>query len=187
MRSSSKKLIFAPALIFVAASMNTLAQSTLSHVHGNADLNVVLIERQLQIEFVSPAVNLLGFEHPPVTDEESTVLNDAITQLQQSGWLIGDISATCQISVETFEAPTFDEQGHGHDEEHEHDSEPDADAHSDFRVQYLYNCQTAPPTTLQILAFDHFRGIETLTVQWIADQRQGYAKLNRGSPVLILD
>lgn len=185
MRSTSKKIVFVFALLFVAASANTLAQNTASHVHGNADLNVVLIERQLQIEFVSPAVNLLGFEHPPVTEEESIVLKDAITQLQQSGWLIGDISATCQISVQTFEAPIFNE--HGHDEEHEHDSEHDSDAHSDFRVQYLYNCQTAPPTALQILAFDHYSGIETLTVQWIADQKQGYAKLNRESPVLILD
>ena len=165
-------------LIMIAGSSNTKAQSAVSHVHGNAELNVVLMGQKIQVEFVSPAANLLGFERLPITDEESTVVNNTIKQLQHGGWLIEGFPETCQLSTEAFEAPAYTE--------HE-SSEHDAEAHSNFRGTYLYDCDMPPRTQLKILAFDHYTGIETLTVQWIADQKQGYTQLDRGNPVLDLE
>ena len=196
MSSSRNNLICALLLISIAGSSRTLAQSADSHVHGNAELNVVLMGQQLQVEFVSPAINLLGFERPPNTDEETATLNNTIEQLQRGGWLIEAFPTTCQLSTEEFEAPVYDEhESSEHDHEHEsseHDhehesSEHDAEAHSNFRVTYLYDCDSAPRKQLKMLAFDHYSGIETLTVQWIADQNQGYARLNKDNPVLDLE
>ena len=196
MSSSRNNLICALLLILIAGSSRTLAQSADSHVHGNAELNVVLMGQQLQVEFVSPAINLLGFERPPNTDEETATLNNTIEQLQRGGWLIEAFPTTCQLSTEEFEAPVYDEhESNEHDHEHEsseHDhehesSEHDAEAHSNFRVTYLYDCDSAPRKQLKMLAFDHYSGIETLTVQWIADQKQGYARLNKDNPVLDLE
>ena len=194
MSSSRNNLICAFLLILIAGSSRTLAQSADSHVHGNAELNVVLMGQQLQVEFVSPAINLLGFERPPNTDEETATLNNTIEQLQRGGWLIEAVPTTCQLSTEEFEAPVYDEHENSeHDHEssehdHEHESsEHDAEPHSNFRVTYLYDCDSAPRKQLKMLAFDHYSGIETLTVQWIADQKQGYARLNKDSPVLDLE
>ena len=196
MSSSRNNLICALLLISIAGSSRTLAQSADSHVHGNAELNVVLMGQQLQVEFVSPAINLLGFERPPNTDEETATLNNTIEQLQRGGWLIEAFPTTCQLSTEEFEAPVYDEhESSEHDHEHEsseHDhehesSEHHAEAHSNFRVTYLYDCDSAPRKQLKMLAFDHYSGIETLTVQWIADQKQGYARLNKDNPVLDLE
>ena len=196
MRYSRKNLTYASLLLFVVGSSNANAQSADSHVHGNAELNVVLMGQQLQVEFVSPAINLIGFERPPNTDEETVTLNNTIEQLQRGGWLIEAISTACQLSTEEFEAPVYDEHDsseHDHEHEssehdHEHEtSEHNAEAHSNFRVTYLYDCDSAPRKQLKMLAFDHYSGIETLTVQWIADQKQGYARLNRDNPVLNLE
>ena len=205
MSSSRNNLICALLLISIAGSSRTLAQSADSHVHGNAELNVVLMGQQLQVEFVSPAINLLGFERPPNTDEETATLNNTIEQLQRGGWLIEAFPTTCQLSTEEFEAPVYDEhessehdhehESSEHDHEHEsseHDHEHEssdhhAEAHSNFRVTYLYDCDSAPRKQLKMLAFDHYSGIETLTVQWIADQNQGYARLNKDNPVLDLE
>ena len=194
MRHSRKNLPYASLLLFVVGSSNANAQSADSHVHGNAELNVVLMGQQLQVEFVSPAINLIGFERPPNTDEETTTLNNTIEQLQRGGWLIEAFPTTCQLSTEEFEAPVYDEhESSEHDHEssehdHEHESsEHDAEPHSNFRVTYLYDCDSAPRKQLEVLAFDHYSGIETLTVQWIADQKQGYARLNRDNPVLNLE
>ena len=196
MSSSRNNLICAFLLILIAGSSRTLAQSTDSHVHGNAELNVVLMGQQLQVEFVSPAINLIGFERPPNTDEETATLNNTIEQLQRGGWLIEAFPTTCQLSTEEFEAPVYDEhESSEHDHEHEsseHDHEHEssdhhAEAHSNFRVTYLYDCDSAPGKQLKMLAFDHYSGIETLTVQWIADQKQGYARLNKDNPVLDLE
>ena len=93
------------------------------------------MEKQLQVEFVSPAANLLGFERPPIADEESATMNNTIQQLQHGGWLIEGILETCQLSTEEFEAPAKAI----HDHEHE-SSEHDAEAHSNFLVTYLYDC-----------------------------------------------
>ena len=196
MSSSRNNLICALMLILIAGSSRALAQGADSHVHGNAELNVVLMGQQLQVEFVSPAINLLGFERPPNTDEETATLNNTIEQLQRGGWLIEAFPTTCQLSTEEFEAPVYDEhESSEHDHEHEsseHDhehetSEHNAEAHSNFRVTYLYDCDSAPRKQLKMLAFDHYSGIETLTVQWIADQKQGYARLNKDNPVLDLE
>ena len=196
MSYSRNNFICALLLILIAGSSRTLAQSADSHVHGNAELNVVLMGQQLQVEFVSPAINLLGFERPPNTDEETATLNNTIEQLQRGGWLIEAISTACQLSTEEFEAPVYHEhESSEHDHEHEsseHDHEHEssdhhAEAHSNFRVTYLYDCDSAPRKQLKMLAFDHYSGIQTLTVQWIADQKQGYARLNRDNPVLNLE
>ena len=196
MSSSRNNLICALLLILIAGSSRALAQSADSHVHGNAELNVVLMGQQLQVEFVSPAINLIGFERPPNTDEETATLNNTIEQLQRGGWLIEAFPTTCQLSTEEFEAPVYDEhESSEHDHEHEsseHDHEHEssdhhAEAHSNFRVTYLYDCDSVPRKQLKMLAFDHYSGIETLTVQWIADQKQGYARLNKDNPVLDLE
>ena len=187
MSASRPNLICTFLLILIAGNSTAIAQSPVSHVHGNAELNVVLMEKQLQVEFVSPAINLLGFERPPITDVESATMNNTIKQLQHGGWLIEGVPSTCQLSTEEFEAPFFEErESNKHDHEHE-SSEHDAEAHSNFRVRYLYDCDAALKKQLRILAFDHYNGIETLTVQWITNQMQGYTQLSRDNPVLYLE
>ena len=187
MSASRPNLICTFLLILIAGNSTAIAQSPVSHVHGNAELNVVLMEKQLQVEFVSPAINLLGFERPPITDVESATMNNTIKQLQHGGWLIEGVPSTCQLSTEEFEAPFFEErESNNHDHEHE-SSKHEAEAHSNFRVRYLYDCDAALKKQLRILAFDHYNGIETLTVQWITNQMQGYTQLSRDNPVLYLE
>lgn len=187
MSASRPNLICTFLLILIAGNSTAIAQSPVSHVHGNAELNVVLMEKQLQVEFVSPAINLLGFERPPITDVESATMNNTIKQLQHGGWLIEGVPSTCQLSTEEFEAPFFEErESNKHDHEHE-SSKHEAEAHSNFRVRYLYDCDAALKKQLRILAFDHYNGIETLTVQWITNQMQGYTQLSRDNPVLYLE
>lgn len=187
MSASRPNLICTFLLILIAGNSTAIAQSPVSHVHGNAELNVVLMEKQLQVEFVSPAINLLGFERPPITDVESATMNNTIKQLQHGGWLIEGVPSTCQLSTEEFEAPFFEErESNKHDHEHE-SSKHEAEAHSNFRVRYLYDCDAALKKQLRILAFDHYNGIETLTVQWITNQMQGYTQLSRDNPMLYLE
>ena len=196
MSASRTNLTCTFLLILVAGNSTTIAQSAGSHVHGNAELNVVLMEQQLQVEFVSPAINLLGFERPPINDVESATMNNTVKQLQHGGWLIEGLPSACQLSTEEFEAPFYEEREsnkHDHEDEsskhdHEHESSKhEAEAHSHFRVRYLYDCDAALKKQLRILAFDHYSGIETLTVQWITNQMQGYTQLSRDNPVLYLE
>ena len=49
-----------------------------SHVHGEVILNIVLEEDRLDVEMISPAMNITGFEHAPSTEQERATLSEAI-------------------------------------------------------------------------------------------------------------
>jgi hypothetical protein len=42
-----------------------------THEHGLTQMNLALDEQNLHIEVISPAANIVGFEHQPQTPEES--------------------------------------------------------------------------------------------------------------------
>ena len=158
-----------------------IAQETGSHVHGLTELNIVVVNRDLQIEFVSPAINLLGFERESTSPEETELLNEVVSKLQTAEWLLGNTLDSCQMSIPVFEAPSFGRhEGHEEHEGHEHEFE----THADFRVQYLFSCLSAPPAEITITAFDHFNGIEEISARWIVGRQQGLSQLTRGDTVI---
>ena len=164
-----------------------IAQETGSHVHGLTELNIVVVNRDLQIEFVSPAINLLGFERESTSPEETELLNEVVSKLQTAEWLLGNTLDSCQMSTPVFEAPSFG--GHEEHEDHEdHEGHEDEfETHADFRVQYLFNCLSAPPAEIVVTAFDHFNGIEEISARWIVGRQQGLSQLTRGNTLLSLD
>ena len=167
---------------------SVLAQELGSHVHGLTELNVVIANQNVQIEFISPAINLLGFERASNSPEESKLFNEVLEDLQAAEWLLGDQLKDCQMSTPVFEAPEFasHEMSEGHEEhEHEHEEhEHEASDHADFRVQYLFDCQSAPPSDLNVTAFDRFMGIEEISVRWIVGRQQGVSNLTKNNAKL---
>ena len=180
---------FVPLFAFFMLRTGSLviAQETGSHVHGLTELNIVVVSRDLQIEFVSPAMNLLGFERQSTSPEETELLNEVVSKLQTAEWLVGNTLDNCQMSTPVFEAPSFggheEHEGHEGDEGHEDEFE----THADFRVQYLFNCLSAPPAEIVVTAFDHFNGIEEISARWIVGRQQGLSQLTRGNTLLSLD
>ncbi len=177
------------------AGTSAAAQGLDSHVHGNAELNVVIAGQQLQFEFISPALNLLGFERAPNSAAEAALLDSVVADLKSSEWLVGDALVDCQMSSVAFETPEFaeshapdgDAQKHDEDGHDEHAQGTGGDAHANFSVQYLFDCPAPPARDISITAFSHFGGIEEITVQWISETRQGLARLTASNTVLALE
>ena len=100
----------------VVASLLMLTSATAAqqaaHVHGIATLNLAMEGGELEIEFVSPAGNIVGFEHEAVTEAERRAIRDAIEQLRK-GHELFDLppAASCSLRVA--------EVAHGHEEEHD--------------------------------------------------------------------
>jgi len=165
-------------------------------VHGLTELNVVIVNQNVQVEFISPAINLLGFERASSSPEESQLFNEVIEDLRAAEWLLGDQLEDCQMSTPVFEAPEFGshEMSEGHEEhEHEHDEhehedhEHETGDHADFRVQYLFDCRSAPPSNFTVTAFDRFVGIEEISVRWIVGRQQGVSNLTPSNATLSFD
>tara|TARA_B100000519_G_scaffold52614_1_gene43257 strand:+ start:432 stop:1073 length:642 start_codon:yes stop_codon:yes gene_type:complete len=197
----NKRLISASSVFFLLSTPQlekpAIAQDLGSHVHGLTELNLVIADQDIQIEFISPAINLLGFERASSSPEESQLFNEVVSELQTAEWLIGERLEHCQLSIPVFESPDF--EGHGSHEEHEdhehhehedhehEDHEHEATAHADFRVQYLFDCEATPPTELIITAFDRFDGIEEISARWIVGREQGISSLTSSSPALTFE
>lgn len=101
----------------------TAAQQS-AHVHGIATLNLAMEGDELEIEFVSPAGNIVGFEHEAVTAAERRAIRDAIEQLRKGNELFDlPLAASCSLHVAAVEHGHGEEEkredGHGQDAEHD--------------------------------------------------------------------
>ena len=197
MTPANKRLLAASGILLGLTAMplqkSVIAQELGSHVHGLTELNLVITNQNVQIEFISPAINLLGFERASNSPEENKLFNEVLEDLQTAEWLLGDQLRDCQMSTPVFEAPEFGshEMSEGHEEhehEHEHeDHEHETGDHADFRVQYLFDCRSAPPSNFTVTAFDRFVGIEEISVRWIVGRQQGVSNLTPSNATLSFD
>lgn len=101
------------------------------HEHGKVTINAALDGNELVIELDSPAVNVVGFEHEPRTDDERAAVQAAATLLHNGRGLFGmPREARCQFEKTDLKAPRW-EQG-GEQDGHEH--------HADYEARFSYRC-----------------------------------------------
>lgn len=167
------------------------------HVHGAAALWLVLDGTQLEVEFHTPAMNVLGFEHKAQTDAERVRVKKAGEEMAAVERLFEFEPSTCRLIRQTsdFSAVAGDfatdtgsdkEDTHGHDgQEHLHDHvhlhahEVDGIQHSNLQASYQFECEN--PDQLQRLVIGIpavFSGVEVLHAQWVINGRQGSSQLN---------
>ena len=187
-----------------------------AHLHGSGQMNVALDKSRLMLELSIPAHDLIGFEHEPETPEQHEKLDQAVTRLRDALVLFTpNAEAKCTLKDADVESELLEEdhaeeghheEGHHeadhheadhHEEAHDHENaEHDDDhdehheeheAHSEFDLAYEFSCQQ--PQQLKQLTlnlFQHFPGIETLSVQLIGPAGQSATKLTPKAPVLPL-
>lgn len=143
-----------------------------AHLHGEARLDVVLERNELEAELVSPAANLVGFEHPPHDAEERERLLRAAALLRDGARVLGvPAAAGCRAVESEVESALLEEGAHS------------GDGHAEFHVHYRFQC--AKPEALERLGmelFQLFPGIESLRVQAVGPNGQGGAILNAADP-----
>jgi hypothetical protein len=164
-----------------------------AHEHGIAHLNVVLEDENLVIEFVSPAANIVGFEHAAATEQEHKAIEQARMALMDGNSLFQFPSdAECVFEHATvatdFDHQTGEENETGHDHGHEsgdhhsdaddHDDHDGHDDHGDFRAEYHF--QVSRPVQLsyfEVRFMRMFPAIERLQVQLVTPSTQTAVEL----------
>ena len=106
-----------------------------AHVHGIAELTIAIEGNEVEMMLVSPAANILGFEHKPKTPEQNARITSASETLGSYGSVISFTGAACSPVEQDVYMPfesehvahsdETDEHDH-HDHDHEHH---DADHH----------------------------------------------------------
>lgn len=118
-----------------------------SHVHGNATLAIVREDATLTIELDTPMYNLVGFEHAPETDEQTSAVEAAEAALAEPATLFQfNKAAGCAPSSEMVDVHLFDEKDgaehehHDHGDEDEHDHDESHGDHKDVVMSYSFTC-----------------------------------------------
>jgi len=157
-----------------------------AHEHGAAELDAALDGSMLEIEFRSPAMNLVGFEHAPSSEADKRQIAAARRQLEQAGILFGlPVAAGCTLAETELESPLFEGAAHDHDDEHEHKHDDDHEGqHSEIHAHYHFDCAT--PQALEALdlqaLFKAFPGMQRIQAQLIGPNGQRGAQLDAEQP-----
>ncbi|MES9868807.1 MAG: DUF2796 domain-containing protein, partial [Sedimenticola sp.] len=140
------------------------------HVHGEATLLIALEGKALEIEFLSPAMNIVGFEHQPTNKAQHEAVESAIGTLKKAEMLFtlpGEAGCTLE-SVEIDSALAgHEEEAHAHEPEHEKVHEEEV--HSDFTGHYHFDCNNPDKISrIGVNIFKQFPGTEAIEVQSIS-------------------
>jgi len=168
-----------------------------AHEHGIAHLNVAVEGDNLAVEFISPAANIVGFEHRPRTQEQKDAVKEAIRKLEAGETLLhlppGAHASLAESVVQTdiegdsggeSDAAHTHEPAEGHGKEENPGSDPQQDKdnahehHSDFKAEYRFLCrQPEKLSHMDVLFFHAFPAIERMKVQVLTSTKQSAEEL----------
>ena len=159
-----------------------------AHLHGYAELKLVLDGNNMEITLDSPSANIVGFEHRASTPAQKDAVESARKVLESSKKLFKFKGTWCQLtekyvdvsallSAEDLAAEEKDKHAEHHHDHHDHGS--DEQIHSDVAATYKYYCKKGMNLrSVSIIMLDRFPAIEQLKVDWIKDGKQGSSDLS---------
>ena len=189
--------LLSPLLLLVLAPM-LLAQSSgspeyrtmESHQHGQAELRILLETNLVEMEFESPAFNLVGFEHKASSPQEKKAVKNALAFLESPARLIAFGGSACspeaiQIDVSSV---SNEENEHQHEDEHHHEAEHEEEhshehktetSHADIIARYSFSCENKSDLSyIEVNFFRVFPGLEEVKALWVGETGQGAKQLN---------
>ena len=186
----------------IACSTPAIAQQS-AHVHGFASINLAIDDEELQIEFVSPAESIVGFEYAPSNATERKAVADAIALLRDPAKLfVLPASADCElheVEAERHAKGEHDKHGEHEEDEHaehgedEHDNEDHAhevsdagEGHSEFHAHYHFDCKNTAIETIELRVFETWPRIEEVRVQALTPRGQFGGNIVTSDPVIRL-
>lgn len=173
-----------------------------AHVHGLSELTIAMEGDSLEIQFESPAMNLIGFEHKATSNKDIATVKKAESTLSQpeslfllSGANCRQIKTTVDISslIEEHDhhaVPHKDHDDHDDHNDHkdhndykDHDDHKDHESHSEMVASYSYSCKELTKlSSIKVALFDVFPGIHKINTMWVMDSKQGSATLTAKIP-----
>jgi Protein of unknown function (DUF2796) len=158
-----------------------------AHEHGHSVLNIAIEGDRIEMELMSPGMDIVGFEHAPKTDEHKAAAKEAEAILSDPLALFvlpADAACTTETAAVELEAEEAHEKKHAEEAEHEEHAEDEgAESHAEFHAEYAITC--ASPDDLggiEFAFFDRFPGAEEIEVTVITENGHTSYEVERDSP-----
>lgn len=200
--------VIASAIVCSAALSSTVyasAPNPAPHAHGSGYLTVIFYKSQLLIELITPANNILGFEHAPQTKAQWQAYSNVATTLKQPNQLIS-LTPQCQptdtlvkLPFENLKGNNFDAtHSHSHEHEHEHEHEQKDNQidskkkllhaeHTNIVTRYSWSCTSTRLPIIDVKYFTVFPGFKTINTEWVINGNQGATPLTPQNTTISLD
>ena len=169
--------------VYFAVCGLTSANAVAQHVHGVLELGVVIEGNTVAVSLTAPLSDVVGFEHAPNSDEQTTLVRDAATLLANADSMFGlPESAGCEVSATAIDGPDYvkehlaqvggaaarHDDGHSDHEgnDDEHGGESGHEEHAEVTARYEWQCgNVSGVDTLALRFTESFASVETVNVQ----------------------
>ena len=158
-----------------------------AHVHGNAEMNLMVEDQNVGIELISPFANFISFEHTPETDAEMKEIRNLVMALHQADKLfVFPERAECRLERVSLESEIIDDSILSLDENtqsnRERKEEHDEESHGDLKAEYSFICEKPDNLkSVKVGLFALFPDLHEIHVQMITPKGQGAIELNAQS------
>jgi hypothetical protein len=208
MKKHIVSIIALVATFFVLVNATYAEQNAASldaHVHGLSQLTIAVEGEKVELQFSSPAMNLVGFEHKATSKKDIAAVKLAESILRQPEKLFFLSDAKCQpIHTDVDNSGLIeqhdDHDGHkghdehkdhhdhkGHDDHHDHKAHDEHEAHSEIVANFSFECKdTSALSSIKVSLFESFAGIYKIQAMWVTTSKQGSAVLTAESSVVLL-
>ena len=146
------------AMISVVAAEET--RQVDKHEHGVGELNIAVEGNAMNLEFMIPGADIVGFEYEAKSDSDIALVNTALSKFQDFENIFTlSSSGNCNLVDAEIEINQGDEHEdehdhdderdhedeHDHEDENDHEDEHDHDeheeeAHNEFVAHYSFTC-----------------------------------------------
>ncbi|TVP87391.1 MAG: DUF2796 domain-containing protein [Pseudomonadaceae bacterium] len=151
-----------------------------AHVHGVANLNLVLDGADIAVELDTPADNILGFEYLPTSDADIATAKAAMETLSDADNVISlPADAGCTLDDVTLESPIFTALKKSDDHDHDHKHGDKEHAHNDISAHYHFTCTNPDAlSSAEVSLFESFPRTEKVILQAITPSGQQGGELS---------
>lgn len=178
MRKSIYYSLILSAMISVAAAEET--RQVDKHEHGVGELNIAIEGSSINLEFMIPGADIVGFEYKAKSDEDISLVNTALTKFDDfSNIFTIPNAANCNL----VEAEIAINQGDDHDDEHDHEEHEEHDehdeheheehgeeTHNEFVAHYSFTCGNVKEIDrINFTYFTTFPNSGELEIQFVSE------------------
>ncbi len=150
-----------------------------SHVHGVAEINIVVEGKKVVVEFRSPAEGLMGFEHEANTEADKKKRDAALKVIKErfGELVVFDKSLGCRFQPGEVVIVQSD-PGDDNDQKHGKSDHKKSGEHSEVRATHNFACEKGPAgSRVQFGVTKLFSNIHELKVQVLSDAKQSGATI----------
>jgi len=160
-------------------------RSVSAHEHGAAQLGLAVEGTFLHVNFISPAMNIVGFERMAESLEENEAVAAAVAALNNAAELFSFEGTSCEVSDVSVHAEGVLPEETDADEGSE---DGDHEGHAEFEAAYVFACNnTGELTGMSIKFFDVWPGIEEIETVYLGATQTKLFELTANSNHLDLN